>query len=74
MQDLTGVNNGGQFALGIEPVVAEELDRMLSADGAIAAAQVVGGTTEVASPADTLRMFRMERELRHEYIVALGSG
>src|SRR5262249_48273916 len=43
----------------VEPVVAKELARMLGADGAVAAGEIVSRTVLVASPADAFRMLRV---------------
>jgi hypothetical protein len=48
----------------VEPVGAEEFDRMLSANGPVAAAKVVDRAIEIASPADTFRMLGMEGQFR----------
>ena len=60
--------------LVVEPIFAEQFDRVLRANGAVAAAEVVGGTVEVASPTNALRMLGMERDLRHGEIVVLRKG
>jgi hypothetical protein len=52
-----------------EPVFAKEFNRVLGTDGSAAAAEVVGGTIQIASPADTFGMLRMRGYLRHAFIV-----
>jgi hypothetical protein len=65
-----------QFDLGssailfpLRPVFPKQLRRMLGANGSVAAAQIVGWTIEVASPADSFRMFGVQRDLGHGFIV-----
>jgi hypothetical protein len=67
--------DGNQWLLGpwpgrrgvefpVEPVFTEEFDRMLSADGAITATEIVGRAIEIASPADSFGVLGMEGQLR----------
>lgn len=47
------------------PILAEQLDRMRRANGAVAAAHVFGGAKFIAPPANSLGMFGMDRDLGH---------
>ena len=44
-----------------EPVLTEQFHRVLRADRPVTATQIVGGAVLVAPPANTFRVFRMER-------------
>src|SRR6185437_12318811 len=67
---------GLRVAAPFEPILAEKLDRVLSPNGAIAAAQIVGRAILVATPADSLRVFGMESNFRlgHYASTMLGSS
>lgn len=58
-----------------QPIHSEKLDRMLRPYCAVPAAQIVRRTILVASPADALRIFRIERDfrLRHECFSPAGT-
>ena len=64
------------FLIGpdVHPVIAPQLDRVLGALGTVSAAHIISRTEVLASPADALRMLRMERYLGHGEIVILGRG
>ena len=50
-----------------EPIFAEKLNRMLSPDGPISAAEVISWTILVTPPADALWVFRMNWEVGHAF-------
>ena len=52
----------------LEPVVAEELDRMWRADGTVSTPKIILGTVLVAPPANTLWMTGMKRSLSRHVI------
>ena len=48
----------------LNPIFTKQLYRMLCAYGSVPAAKVVGGTVFIASPADSFRVLRIQRQFR----------
>jgi hypothetical protein len=58
----------------IEPILAEQLNRMLSPDGSISTAEILCRAVLVTPPADALRMLRMHRKIAHTLAAFCASG
>lgn len=70
---IVGLGGGGsRFGIRIflllrpfPPIIAKEFNGVLRPVGSISTTKIIGWTVLIASPADTFRMLRMDREIRH---------
>jgi hypothetical protein len=58
----------------IEPILAEQFNRVLSPDSSISTAEILCRAVLVTPPADTLRVLRMHREIAHTLAAFCSSG